>query len=258
MNIYTKILIGVIAIILVGGGVSLGVKKFVASHSTEPATTENQISTTTESTQTSASSPVPASQAAVFKTQALKIVARPIEVKANLSATAKEQAISKINENITAIKQNYDFDKSWLELGSYRQLIGDYEGAVEAWNFLTIIRPKDFVAFHNLGSLYGFELHNYPKAEENFLKAISNNPQDVDAYSQMVTIYQTYQPSQIDPFLLQGTKASPNDAGLFILLGQYSESVGNKPKALAQYEQALKIQPSNTSLQEDVNRLKTQ
>lgn len=209
----------------------------------------SQSSTTTPNTAATPEDPA-------LKAQAMKIIARPIVVKSALTEAAKKDIIEKIEGVKKEITQNYNQDTPWVMLGAYRKVLGDYDGAIEAWNFLTIIRPKGYLAFHNLGSLYGYELRNYPKSEQNFLKSIQNEPRNLDAYSQLVTVYETYNPTKIEPFLLSSIKSRPNEPLLKILLGQYYAKAGNKVEALKYLEEALKLDPNNTALKAEINQLK--
>ncbi len=100
---------------------------------------------------------------------------REIIIKENLSEESKNRAISEIKIITATLKADYDKLAEWLTLGIWRKTIGDYEGAVEAWKFATILRPKDPVAFHNLGDLYSQYLPDFPKAEKYYLSAIEKD-----------------------------------------------------------------------------------
>jgi tetratricopeptide (TPR) repeat protein len=139
-------------------------------------------------------------------------------------------------------------------------VIGDYEGAVEAYEFVVQIRPKDYVAYANLGDLYGFYLKNYPKSEQSFLAVINNDPEAINVYNQLATIYEYGFKEKIqeaENILLLGMKSNPKIAAFKILLAQYYERQGRKADALKYFEEALKLDSVNQSLQQDVLRLKS-
>lgn len=197
-----------------------------------------------------------------IESKALKIISKPIVFGEGVSDIERQKIEAKIKELTDSIKQNYNYLNVWLDLGNYRKLAGDYNGAIEAWKFALSIRPNDFIAYHNLGDLYGFTLRNYQKAEEYFLKSIKNNPQNVDAYIQLVTIYTNYlkdKYSQIENLLLQGIKdvASPANYNLKIALGDFYKAIGKKDEAIKYYEEALKINPNNALLLQEVDNLKS-
>lgn len=112
-----------------------------------------------------------------------------VVVKTNLPEDVKKETIEKINALSNSLKKDYNSLEQWLELGLLRKLIGDYDGARDVWKFATIIRPNNAVAFHNLGFLYWQNFKDYKKAEENYLKAIENNPQDIGAYIDLSNVY---------------------------------------------------------------------
>ena len=116
-------------------------------------------------------------------------LSKPIVIKTNLPEDVKKETIEKINVVSNGLKKDYDSLEQWLELGLLRKLIGDYDGARDAWKFATIIRTNDSVAFHNLGFLYWQNFKDYKKAEENYLKAIKNNQKDISAYIDLSNVY---------------------------------------------------------------------
>lgn len=214
--------------------------------------TENATTTITQSESTS-----PAGQN-TLQQEALRIVNRDIRIQVLLNPAVELEARTKIQELNGMIRANYDYDAQWLDLGAYRRMIGDYEGAKEAWEFLAKIRPQSFVVFHNLGDLYAYEFKNYSKAEENFLKSVANKPSNIQAYSQLVTVYRyldTAQAAKIEPLLLKGIAANPEDANLRVLLAQHYEGQGRKEDALKYFKEAFRLDPKNTSLQTDIDRL---
>ena len=202
------------------------------------------------------SSPVVSIQAkekAALQARASIIVSKPISVRAQLADLVKNQAIDKIKQVSELIKADYDLDSQWLELAAYRKLIGDYDGAIEAWDFLSLIRPQNYISYNNLGDLYAFTLKDYDRGEQNFLKSISNNPENVNAYMQLVTIYEaTIQPNKIEPLLLSGIKSNSANPTLNILLARYYAGQKRFNEALAYYEAAARLDPNNQPLEDEM------
>ena len=164
----------------------------------------------------------------VLKATALEIISRPIKVNAPLSEADRKRAEGKIKEASDLIIKDYDYVYPWYDLGAYRRVIGDFEGAAEAWNFVPLIRPEDFVAYHNLGDLYGFYMKDYPKSEENYLKSIQNNPQNIQAYLDLATIYGSVykeKNNQVESILLLGLQVNPGNAGLQLALDRYNHKL---------------------------------
>jgi len=148
---------------------------------------------------------------------------RKIAVKANLQESTKNKAIMDIKEITAKLKEDYDQLQEWLQLGLLRNLIGDYEGAKQAWEFAAVIRPKDPVAFHNLGDLHWMQLSDFPKAEKYFSEAIEKGPQHPLFYIKLHELYRySYKEKSdlADDVLEQGIKTT-GDPYLKSLLEEY-------------------------------------
>ena len=258
----SKVVIGVVVLVVIIAGVWYTLKRSdtiqpisIDQQSDDlilPDTTISTTSSTTQSVNNQTLSPDPA-----LKIRAMQIISKPIVINTTLPDTQKQEITKQIDEIKKQITINYDTDLPWLMLGNYRKSAKDYDGAIEAWNFLGVIRPKGYLAFHNLGSLYGYELQNYLKSEENFLKSIQNEPRNIDAYSQLVTVYESAKtPEKIEKLLLDGIKLNPNDVSLKIMLGQYYAKVGKKTEALRYLEEALKLSPTNVEIKAEIEELK--
>jgi len=101
---------------------------------------------------------------------------RPIDFSgATMSLNIQKKARESVLSLESALKGNSDDFGSWIDLGLERSSYGDYEGARQAWEYASAIRPKNSVSFGNLGFLYGYQLHDSVKAEKNYLQAIGND-----------------------------------------------------------------------------------
>lgn len=114
---------------------------------------------------------------------------KEIVVRADLPANIKSETIMDIQDVIQKLKENYDDMQLWLQLGLLRKLLGDYDGAIEAWQFVNLIRPNNFVSFGNLGDIYTLYLKDSGKAEENYLKALENGPEQTYLYQKVYEFY---------------------------------------------------------------------
>ena len=146
---------------------------------------------------------------------------RKIVVIENLSTEVRLKAINDIGATVAVLKEDYDRREEWLNLGLVYKLIGDYERAREAWEFTTIIRPDDPVAYHNLGDLYSQYLSDFPKAEKNYLTAIEKDTtHQVFFYVKLYEFYLYYykKPDLAEKTLVQALQTNPNDVYLKSLL----------------------------------------
>jgi len=152
---------------------------------------------------------------------------KEIVIGANISEQTKNAAIEKIKEITAQLKKDYDRREEWLNLGIWRKTIGDYEGAKEAWEFVTLIRPTDAVAFHNLGDLYSQYLIDFPKAEQYYLAAIAKEPGTPFYYVKLHEFYR-YFVKKLDlaeNILVQGIKATGGDSALKNILEAYRKDL---------------------------------
>lgn len=138
----------------------------------------------------------------------------PPEMESERRAAAEKQ----INDLKVALRGDSGALSSWIELGLLWKSIGDYEGARQAWEYASVIRPKNFLSFRNLGVLYGYYLNEPAKAEKNFLQAIENDPNMTEGYQ--------------------------------LLADFYVEVLQNRDKALAFLRQSVTKNPTNTELRE--------
>ncbi len=170
-----------------------------------------------------------AKKAALLRAEALKIVSRPVSVKISISETSRKNSLAKIEEMTNLIKDNYDYANAWYDLGAYRMVIGDYEGAIDAYGFVNLIRPDDYIGYANLGDIYGFYLKNYPLAEENFLKALRNNPAYISGYVDLAALYEGSFDGgrkRAEDLLLAGLRANPQNDYLNAKLAEFYERTG--------------------------------
>ena len=141
-------------------------------------------------------------------------------------------------------KSSLDTD-AWIELGLRYKQVGDYQGAKEAWEYVSILSPKNIVSFNNLGDLYHYHLQEYPLAEKNFLQAIKNDPKYTLSYINLHDLYRLSYgilTTKATDILKQGIVANPNAIDLYIALATYYKNMNNKidiANARTYYEQAL-------------------
>lgn len=249
------IVLAVLSAVIIAG-IWFGMNKFSAKIDV-PGDASSATTTSSDLEDDSLSDAQQAKDAAL-ESAALKIIDRPVVVKVQLSEATKKLALEKIKESADLIRANYDYANPWYDLGAYLKLIGDYDGAIQAWLFVGKIRPNDYVSLSNLGDLHAFTFGNYPEAENYFLASISKNPQNVDAYIQVAVIYEYHEISKLalmEPLLLRGISANPKDTNLKIALARYYQKAGNLESARLYFEKALELNPENSALEEELKSL---
>ncbi|MBI2096865.1 MAG: tetratricopeptide repeat protein [Candidatus Sungbacteria bacterium] len=147
----------------------------------------------------------------------------------------------------------------WLKLGLYKKVIGDYEGARDAWEYAGLVRPRNVISFKNLGELYWHYLPDFERAEKNLRVAIENEPQLVDAYITLSDIYHySYHEKAdlADDVLLEGLENNPGSLDLTSYLARRYKEMGNIAKAIEYYEKLLELDPGNSGALGELERLR--
>ena len=141
---------------------------------------------------------------------------RPVEFVGLFSPDSKDQLTKQIKEILELLAQDSTLFNQWVDLGLLRKTIGDYEGARQAWEYASAIRPHNSLSFANVGNLYGYYLKNPQKAEENLLQAIENNPKLVYLYLQTTDFYLEVldDRSKAKKILERGIVENPGEEGL--------------------------------------------
>ena len=269
-----RMLVVVGLVIVVGGVIVLFYGKTLLSTPSEETPSLTTLGTTDESInsvedenadknraaneESTAIAPRPTQEDAALRARALEIINKPVVIKTAVSPESRKQAEEQMAAAGKIIRENYDYEPPWLELAAYRQVLGDFDGAIEALDFLSTIRPKGYVSFHNLGVIYGFYLKNYPKSEENFLKSIENNSQNIDGYMQLAAVYEygfQNKTTAVIGLFQRGIAANPRETRLYITLGQYYAGHNNTTEALKYLKEALALDPVNAALEQEIRGL---
>lgn len=166
----------------------------------------------------------------------------------------------RLSDHAGSIDVNPDVLDPWLQAGLIKKMIGDFEGARDAWEYASLIRPNNFVSFKNLGELYWHYLPDYPRAEENFWKAIKNEPKYIDSYISLAELYRysyTEKSELAEGPLLEGLRENPDSKDLMIYLARfYRDYLKNREKAIEYYEKYLILVPDNADAREELEKLR--
>ena len=145
---------------------------------------------------------------------------------------------------VALLQQNQNNAAAWTDFGSIRKQLGDYNGAIAAWNYVAALAPQIAVPYYNLGDLYLNFVKDYPKAEKNYLLAAKYAPTDTSIYMNLLTLYTTttYHPTATaaEDILKKGIAANPKATDLQVALARYYKSAGRSADAKAEYEIAAK------------------
>ena len=147
----------------------------------------------------------------------------------------------------------------WLELGLLRKLIGDYEGAILAFEYASKLNPNDYLLYSNIGNIYHYYLKNYPLAEKYLKLAIEKGGASYpatykDLYDLYDLSYKVENPATISAAeitLLDGIAVHKDNYELIYALGDHYRKTNQKAKAKDYLTQALKIAQKDSSASQE-------
>ena len=115
---------------------------------------------------------------------------RPVNFPADFSDEARQTWRLNVATSRAAIEKNPADVSSWFDLAIYYKMVGDYDGALEIWEYVDTTYPTGkAVALHNLGEYYFHTLKDYPTAEQYYRQSIAIAPQFAINYSDLFDIY---------------------------------------------------------------------
>ena len=149
-----------------------------------------------------------------------KITIPDLGRKTVFTALIDSNAKKLIEEKIISLQTNLKKDPSsfaeWIDLGMYMKMAGDYEGALQAWKYVSLVSPNDYISLGNLGDLYGYYLKDIGMAEVSFKSAIELAPTQSYLYIKLANLYKdSFKDIQKAITILdQGLKRIPDDKAL--------------------------------------------
>lgn len=146
----------------------------------------------------------------------------------SITADLPEDAAAMVRTTIESLKQQLTAEPTridlWLKLGVYYKLAGDYEGAIEAWDYVAAGGQSSisYIGYANQGDLYMNFIKDYAKAETNYKAAISINPRIVEYYRNLFFLYRDIRgnPGAAAAIVEQGLAANPDHPDLLSLKSQ--------------------------------------
>ena len=182
----------------------------------------------------------------------------PDEIKL-FSEEQKQDLYRAIGNYGTAVKENPDYFNGWLQIGLLKKVIGDFEGARDAWEYAGVIRPQNSISFSNLGELYWRYVPDFPRSEMNFRTAIINNLGDVMVYVSLSHLYlysYTEKFTLADEVIQEGLAANPDAIDLLKALARVYEVQKDYAHAIEAWERVLASEPGNTDVAATITALK--
>ena len=178
-----------------------------------------------------------------------------------------EKYHKEFNEKVSKVLQNNDkFDFNSLNrMAMIKKILHDFTGAEKIWLYIVVKRPKNSLAYYNLGTLYMEDLKNNNQAEKAFLMTLENSKGESgnEQYYRAIVTFYTYnypeKKQQVEKILLQGlgTEQYKNSQTLLSLLATYYQNNNQPQKAIEYWNKVLKIDPGNEGVKSEIERIKS-
>lgn len=218
---------------------------------------QNQTATTTQTSSAELKTTLDKSNIQIIQPVAKKVstlapeLDRPIPDTSKLDPGTVLKIEASMQITIGNLRKNSNSFNDWINLGLDRKTLGDYTGARDAWEYISLLYPQNSISFGNLGDLYANFLKDLPKAEARYQTAIKNVPTNIDMYRNLFNIYISENKNTEAMVVLQdGIAKNPDSLDLYILLARYYRDAGNITSAKIYYNQAISIanKDGNTSV----------
>lgn len=164
---------------------------------------------------------------------------------------------------VTATAEKFNFD-ALNNMAQIKNILHDYEGARDIWEYVSAQRPKNSLSFFNLGLLYASVLKNNELAEKNFLQALANaegetgNEQYYYALADFYNYNMPEKKTELEKILLAALETEPykESMGVITLLAKYYGNNNQKDLALKYWQRTLVLSPDNVDIKTEINNLK--
>lgn len=152
-----------------------------------------------------------------------------------------------------------DDASSYLDVGFYKNELGDKDGAIDAYEAGIEKYPRHEIMIANLAHIYE-DIKEYDKAEIYYKKNIEINPQNIRIIIDLANLYRFYMPEkkgEILPLVEQrGLTINPNEPNLMNYLAYYYRyELKNRDKALEYYQKLIALDPDNMAIKVELNNL---
>jgi len=149
--------------------------------------------------------------------------------------------------------------RSYMEAASVKKGVGDYEGARDIWEYVNEKRPKNSVSFANLGDLYANFLKNPVRAEQNYLKAIENDPSDPGYLRGLLELYQYQLTSRLgfsEEIFKKAAETNKEIPDFWLILANYYELAKNYDMAIEAWKKIPELDPAmRASAHDQIQRI---
>lgn len=207
MTAIQKFIVTIIVLAAVGGGAYYLTVRPAATAPGQQATSTPSGTTATTSTSGASNS------GGATPTLVTPDYKKPIAFSVDIAPDIRTQLNAELKTVQGQIAENPLNPGPWINLGTLHKQGGDYANAELYWLYVTTAYRGKLVPYYSLGDLYENFLHDYAKAEVNYKAAIKTDPQNVNAYASLYTMYHytLKDDTKAAAILADGLKANPGN-----------------------------------------------
>ena len=187
---------------------------------------------------------------------------RPVNYPADFPEEAKKQYEESRAKAIEAIQSDPTQAAAWFDLAIQYRIVGDHEGAVEIWEYVSKLYPSDGISLHNIAEYYFHNEKEYRKAEDYYMRSIEKMPNLAQNYADLFDmyryVYKTDTSAAVDIVKKGMLAVTEGEAADFsIMLGAYYQEKGDIALARASFQQAraIALELKNQSLIRRIDQL---
>ncbi len=166
---------------------------------------------------------------------------RALSYPASITADIKVKMQAAFEEDLKQIRASNDVN-AWADLAVLRKITEDFKGSAEIWTYLSKRYTTYVGPYAALGDLYSNNIKDYPKAEANYLKAISLDPKNTDLYTDLYQLYRGLYAktnTAAEDILKQGIAATGGVYQLHVELARYYVGKNRTAEAKTEYDAAI-------------------
>lgn len=166
-----------------------------------------------------------------------------------MSQEILEKSLKDLNLQYQKLKEGDHVYVRWINIGLLKKRLNDFRGAEEAWQSAVQDNPDQPLAFGNLADLYLFDLREYQKAEEYYLKVLEMRENNYNDYFGLAALYRynlTEKMNLIEGLMLKGAEKNPAEAeNYYMYLADYFYREGDNLEKSKYYSQkTLELNPN--------------
>lgn len=149
-------------------------------------------------------------------------------------------------------EENPNIWEAWIAIGNLKSLLGDYTGAIAAYQKSIELQGNNVLGYRNIAEVYNTHLKDYEKAASYYRLALNNNFLDSDLYIALAQVYDLglKQDAKAEQVYLEGLGKTQGHPDIFIRLVRFYKDNGNVDKYKEYARKLIEANPGNSAYKE--------